>query len=96
MLSQPQWCDVVPHAGVRFTRLDTESYDLNSAKGVVGTTDFDVQNVFSVPVGVSLSKSLNAGGWLLAPSADLTITFNGGDTEVKSNTKFTGITENVA
>ena len=88
--------DVVPHAGVRFTRLDTESYDLNSAKGVVGTTDFDVQNVFSVPVGVSLSKSLNAGGWLLAPSADLTITFNGGDTEVKSNTKFTGITENVA
>ncbi|WP_308498094.1 autotransporter outer membrane beta-barrel domain-containing protein [uncultured Anaerobiospirillum sp.] len=88
--------DVVPHAGVRFTRLDTESYDLHSAKGVVGTTDFDVQNVFSVPVGVSLSKSLNAGGWLLAPSADLTITFNGGDTEVKSNTKFTGITENVA
>ena len=88
--------DVVPHAGVRFTRLDTESYDLNSAKGVVGTTDFDVQNVFSVPVGVSLSKSLNAGGWLLAPSADLTITFNGGDTEAKSNTKFTGITENVA
>ena len=88
--------DVVPHAGFRFTRLDTESYDLNSAKGVVGTTDFDVQNVFSVPVGVSLSKSLNAGGWLLAPSADLTITFNGGDTEVKSNTKFTGITENVA
>ncbi|WP_027940511.1 autotransporter domain-containing protein [Anaerobiospirillum succiniciproducens] len=88
--------DVVPHAGVRFTRLNTDSYDLNSAKGVVGTTDFDVQNVFSVPVGVSLSKSLNAGGWLLAPSADLTITFNGGDTEVKSNTKFTGITENVA
>ncbi|MGN8852741.1 autotransporter domain-containing protein [Anaerobiospirillum succiniciproducens] len=88
--------DVVPHAGVRFTRLDTESYDLNSAKGVVGTTDFDVQNVFSVPVGVSLSKSLNAGGWVLAPSADLTITFNGGDTEAKSNTKFTGITENVA
>ena len=91
-----QMVDVVPHAGVRFTRLDTESYDLNSAKGVVGTTDFDVQNVFSVPVGVSLSKSLNAGGWLLAPSADLTITFNGGDTEAKSNTKFTGITENVA
>ena len=88
--------DLVPHAGVRFTRLDTDSYDLNSAKGVVGTTDFDVQNVFSVPVGVSLSKSLNAGGWLLAPSADLTITFNGGDTEAKSNTKFTGITENVA
>ena len=27
----------------------------------------------------------------LAPSADLTITFNGGDTEAKSSTTFTGI-----
>ena len=83
--------DVVPHAGVRFTRLDTESYDLNSAKGVVGTTDFDVQNVFSVPLGVTLSKGFVTGGWTLAPSADLTVAFNTGDTEAKSTTTFTGI-----
>ena len=82
--------DVTPHLGARFVRLDTESYDLNSAKGTIATTDFDVQNVFSVPVGVTLSKAFVAGGWSLAPNADLTVTFNSGDTEAKSTTTFTG------
>ncbi|WP_281709447.1 autotransporter outer membrane beta-barrel domain-containing protein, partial [Anaerobiospirillum succiniciproducens] len=82
--------DVTPHLGARFVRLDTESYDLNSAKGTIASTDFDVQNVFSVPVGVTLSKAFVAGGWSLAPNADLTVTFNSGDTEAKSTTTFTG------
>ena len=78
--------DVTPHLGARFIRLNTDSYDLISANGVEGTTDFDVQNVFSVPLGVTLSKGFTTGGWTLAPSADLTIAFNTGDTEAKSNT----------
>ena len=78
--------DVTPHLGARFIRLNTDSYDLVSANGVEGTTDFDVQNVFSVPLGVTLSKGFTTGGWTLAPSADLTIAFNTGDTEAKSNT----------
>ena len=81
--------DVTPHLGARFIRLNTDSYDLTSADGVLATTDFDVQNVFSVPVGVTLSKAFVAGGWSLAPSADLTIAFNTGDTDAKSNTQFT-------
>ena len=80
--------DVTPHLGARFIRLNTDSYDLVGAKGAIATTDFDVQNVFSVPLGVTLSKGFTTGGWTLAPSADLTITFNGGDTEAKSNTQF--------
>ena len=80
--------DVTPHLGARFIRLNTDSYDLTSADGVLATTDFDVQNVFSVPVGVTLSKAFVAGGWSLAPSADLTIAFNTGDTDAKSNTQF--------
>ena len=83
--------DVTPHLGARFIRLNTDSYDLVGAKGAIATTDFDVQNVFSVPLGVTLSKGFTTGGWTLAPSADLTITFNGGDTEAKSSTTFTGI-----
>ena len=83
--------DVTPHLGARFIRLNTDSYDLISANGVEGTTDFDVQNVFSVPLGVTLSKAFVAGGWSLAPSADLTVTFNSGDTEAKSKTTFTGV-----
>ena len=87
--------DVTPHLGARFIRLNTDSYDLTSAKGVVGTTDFDVQNVFSVPLGVTLSKAFLAGGWSLAPSADLTVTFNTGDTDAKSTTRFSGINKNL-
>ena len=83
--------DVTPHLGARFIRLNTDSYDLVGDKGAIATTDFDVQNVFSVPLGVTLSKGFTTGGWTLAPSADLTITFNGGDTEAKSSTTFTGI-----
>ena len=83
--------DVTPHLGARFIRLNTDSYDLVGAKGAIATTDFDVQNVFSVPLGVTLSKGFTTGDWTLAPSADLTITFNGGDTEAKSSTTFTGI-----
>ena len=82
--------DVTPHLGARFIRLSTDSYDLISANGVEGTTDFDVQNVFSVPLGVTLSKGFTTSGWTLAPSADLTIAFNTGDTEAKSNTFIAG------
>ena len=83
--------DITPHLGARFIRLNTDSYDLISAKGVEATTDFDVQNVFSVPLGVTLSKGFVAGGWTLAPSADLSVTFNTGDTDAKSTTTFTGV-----
>ena len=87
--------DVTPHLGARFIRLNTDSYDLVGEKGVVANTEFDVQNVFSIPVGVTLSKAFVTGGWSLAPSADLTVAFNTGDTEAKSNTRFTGINKNI-
>ncbi|WP_027940508.1 autotransporter domain-containing protein [Anaerobiospirillum succiniciproducens] len=83
--------DVTPHLAARFIRLNTDSYDLIGADGAIATTDFDVQNVFSVPLGVTLSKAFVAGGWSLAPSADLTVAFNTGDTEAKSTTTFSGI-----
>ena len=80
--------DVTPHLGARFIRLNTDSYDLMSADGAIATTDFDVQNVFSIPLGVTLSKAFTTSGWTLAPSADLTVAFNTGDTEAKSHTQF--------
>ena len=83
--------DVTPHLGARFIRLNTDSYDLIGADGAIATTDFDVQNVFSVPLGVTLSKAFVTGGWSLAPSADLTVAFNTGDTEAKSTTTFEGL-----
>ena len=87
--------DVTPHLGARFIRLNTDSYDLVGADGAIATTDFDVQNVFSVPLGVTLSKGFVTGGWTLAPSADLTVAFNAGDTEAKSTTTFSGIAHGI-
>ena len=89
-----EFADITPHAGMRFTRLDTESYKMKTAKGSLGQTDFDVQNVFSIPVGVGLSKAFNMGDWTLAPNADLTLTFNTGDTEVNSSVRFDGVKVN--
>ena len=87
--------DLTPHLGARFIRLNTDSYDLMSADGAIATTDFDVQNVFSIPLGVTLSKAFSTSGWTLAPSADLTVTFNAGDTEAKSTTTFSGIAHGI-
>ena len=89
-----EFADITPHAGMRFTRLDTESYEMKTAKGSIGKTDFDVQNVFSIPVGVGVSKAFNMGDWTLAPNADLTLTFNTGDTEVNSSVRFDGVKVN--
>ena len=89
-----EFADITPHAGMRFTRLDTESYKMKTAKGSLGQTDFDVQNVFSIPVGVGVSKAFNMGDWTLAPNADLTLTFNTGDTEVNSSVRFDGVKVN--
>ena len=89
-----EFADITPHAGMRFTRLDTESYEMKTAKGSIGQTDFDVQNVFSIPVGVGVSKAFNMGDWTLAPNADLTLTFNTGDTDVNSSVRFDGVKVN--
>ena len=89
-----EFADITPHAGMRFTRLDTESYEMKTAKGSIGNTDFDVQNVFSIPVGVGVSKAFNMGDWTLAPNADLTLTFNTGDTDVNSSVRFDGVKVN--
>lgn len=82
---------LTPHFGTRFTRLETDSYDLGSSKGVLAQTDMDVLNIVSIPVGVGVSQNFYNNGWIVTPSADLTVTFNQGDTEAGSTTKLTGV-----
>lgn len=88
--------DVVPHAGLRFTRIDTDSYDVKSSKGTVLSVASDVQNIVSIPVGVTLSRDIVAGAWTVKPSADLTITCNTGDTDNTSTANFLGTATDVA
>ena len=85
------WVDVVPHLGVRYTSLDMDSYDVHSDAGVLASTDADSIQVFSIPFGVTFSKDMAMGNWLVKPVFDLTLTANTGDDEIDSTTTFTGM-----
>ena len=83
--------DVVPHLGVRYTRLDMDSYDVKSQYGVIASSSSDTMDVFSVPFGVSLSKDIAAGDWTVKPVFDLTLAANAADDEFDSDVTFTGM-----
>ena len=82
--------DVTPHLGVRYTRLNIDSYDAKSNGDVLANTSFDTMQMFSIPFGVSVSKDIAAGAWTIKPVFDLTLTANAGDTDAKMNTTFIG------
>lgn len=82
--------DVTPHLGARFTRLDTDTYGVDTKLGTVAITEFHEQNILSVPVGVALSERYEFGDWSIAPNADMTFTLNIGDLKADYVTSFTG------
>ena len=82
--------DVTPHLGVRYTRLNIDSYDAKSNGYILASTDFDAMQMFSIPFGVTVSKDIAAGAWTIKPVFDLTLTANAGDTDAKMNTTFIG------
>ena len=82
--------DVTPHLGVRYTRLNIDSYDAKSNGDVLANTSFDTMQMFSIPFGVTVSKDIAAGAWAIKPVFDLTLTANAGDTDAKMNTTFIG------
>ena len=65
--------DIVPHAGLRYTRVDVDSFEA----GFV--TDYEAMNVFQLPVGVTVSGELEVAGWNVAPAFDLTFVPTWGD-----------------
>ena len=70
--------DIVPHAGLRYTRISLDQFEA----GFV--TDADSMNVFQMPVGVTISGELEADGWTIAPAFDLTFTPTWGDKDVEA------------
>ena len=75
---------VTPHAGVRLSLLELDDFGTEYSQSSV-----DSLNIFSVPVGVTIAREIEHSGWLLKPSVDVTLTGNFGDTEVKTDTKWT-------
>ena len=82
--------DVTPHLGVRYTRLNVDSYDAKANGYILANTSFDTMQMFSIPFGVTVSKDIAAGAWAIKPVFDLTLTANAGDTDAKMNTTFIG------
>ena len=86
--------DVTPHAGVRYTHLHVNGYEMESGGLTVLEGDAFHQDIWSFPLGVTFSKTFEtAGGWRVKPSLDLRVTPNAGDVESRAGVRFTGVSE---
>ena len=81
--------NVVPHAGIRWTRLDVDGYT-----GAFKTDD-DTMDIFTLPIGVAFSGNINAGSWKVAPMVDLSIVPSFGDDDATSKIRWQGLTETI-
>lgn len=56
--------NVVPHAGIRWSKIDLDDGDL---------ADYDTMNLWQMPVGVTFSGTIESAGWTFAPTVDLSV-----------------------
>lgn len=83
--------DIMPHSALRYTRLDMDDYDVKVDGDYLAKVKSDAMNILSIPVGVSLSKELYNGEWIIKPFADLTVTANIGNKDAWSSAAFDGV-----
>ena len=81
--------NIVPHVGIRWTRLDVDGYT-----GAFKTDD-DTMDVFTAPIGVAFSGNIDAAGWKLAPKVDLSIVPSFGDDEATSKVRWGNVKETI-
>ena len=83
--------NVMPHAAVRYSYVDMDGFDLKEEGVAFGSVDGTDANVFSIPVGITLSKDIVAGTWTVKPSLDLTVACNFGDDSLESKVNYLGV-----
>ena len=81
--------DIVPHAGLRWTRLDVDGYT-----GAL-KTESDTMDIFTVPLGVAFSGNVNVGSWSVAPMADISVVPSFGDDEATSKVRWSTASETI-
>ena len=87
---------IVPYAGLRFMSVDTDDYAANIAGKKAFMYAPDRQNIWLIPVGVSLrQENTYENGWRVTPKADLSYIWAVGDTDSSMTVSIPGIT-NVA
>ncbi|WP_446425456.1 autotransporter outer membrane beta-barrel domain-containing protein [Mailhella sp.] len=86
-----QYVDILPHVGVRYTALKTDSYDLKVGGDVLNSVQSETQNIVQFPVGVTLSKDVAFADWSVKPMVDVSVIPAAGDKKASSKVKFSGI-----
>ncbi len=94
-LFETQLLDIIPYIGLRYTNIHTSAYDTKVSGATVVHTDSDSQDIFSLPVGVTLSKEfMTANSWNITPSLDLGMTYSFGDLEATSTSSIPTVVGN--
>lgn len=73
---------IVPYTGLRYYNVDPDSYTAYCDGQKFGEYDADRQNVWTLPVGVSLrNETVTESGWRLTPKVDVAYIWAFGDTD---------------
>ena len=76
---------LVPHIGIRYTALSTDGFEAGYK------TEIDDQNIFQMPVGVTVSGDFQTGDWTVAPKFDLSVVPTFGDKDADLKLGITGV-----
>ena len=73
---------IVPYTGLRYYNVDPDSYTAYCDGQKFGEYDADRQNIWTLPVGVSLrNETVTESGWRLTPKVDVAYIWAFGDTD---------------
>lgn len=82
---------IAPHAAVRYSNIDLDSYDVKVDGQKVAHSNADAMDMVSLPVGVTLARVFEWDTMTLRPAIDFTVTANVGDIDMQSQTAFDGV-----
>ena len=83
--------DIVPHLGLRYTRLDMDSYDVMSDYGRVGSVTTSSASMFTIPAGITISKEYFSEEWSFQPSIDFNVNGSFGDDSLDGSIHWDGV-----
>ncbi len=83
--------DILPHAGVRYTALCTESHNVTVGGRLLNRAGADTQHIVEFPVGVTAAKSFDIAGWNMRPQADVSVIPAAGDRKNTTKVSYAGI-----
>lgn len=83
---------VVPYAGLRYMHVASDDYSAYSSKGKVFGYSVDDQNIWLIPVGVSIrQENVYESGWKVTPKFDLSYIWALGDTDSSMTVSIPGV-----